>query len=207
MKLGCRGSILRLRRADNTQIRCMKTILFCVIPNWVVLDNGADRKWLENTDLYWVECLFNQRLTVYRIISSPPLPNKCKRYFSRYTVALEFRYFQRELFVYIWQFVGPCDSYVWHLTMSRWKILYYLILKKFTDNNIRCGLNEGKFINRIGKTLKDKEKLLVNSNFPFSLNIYIFNIYHSLWFERRIAVPPCIPWDFRGSILEQDTSA
>ena len=60
-----------------------------------------------------------------------------------------------------------------HLTIIRQQILDYIKMKEFTNDNFRRGKNGGKFIYTIKKTLMEKEKLLVTSNFSFSLNVFI----------------------------------
>ena len=58
-------------------------------------------------------------------------------------------------------------------------VLDSLKLKEISDNNFRPGRNSGKLIDLIKrkkkkkKILKENEKLLVSSNFSFSLNVFI----------------------------------
>ena len=63
-----------------------------------------------------------------------------------------------------------------HFTIDRRQILNWVKLKEFVHNNFRCGKNGENFIDTIkGKTSREKEKLLVTSNFS-SLNVFI-NLY------------------------------
>ena len=94
------------------------------------------------------------------------------------------RYFARRFFVVIRLFVGSVRSLIIRtLTIVRRQILNCLKLKEFADNSFRCGKNGEKFVDTIEwKTLREKEKLLVTSNFSFSLNVF----HKFLWFGLRI---------------------
>ena len=58
------------------------------------------------------------------------------------------------------------------LTLTKQQILDSSKLKEFADNNFKFDDNDRKFSKWVEKTLWEKEKLLVTSNFSFSHSIF-----------------------------------
>ena len=56
---------------------------------------------------------------------------------------------------------------VFNLTLSQTKILEF-----FADDNFEFDESGGNFLHKIRKTLWEKKKLLVTSNFSFSLSVF-----------------------------------